>query len=74
VAPRGPARPLSLEPGDHCSMSSVPDQGEMPLERMTPAHPLAPWQLEEKTECQLNLPAGAHLHAVPSTVVGSCGQ
>lgn len=55
-------------------MSSVPDQGEMPLERMTPAHPLAPWQLEEKTECQLNLPAGAHLHAVPSTVVGSCGQ
>lgn len=26
-------------------MSSVPDQGEMPLERMTPAHPLAPWQL-----------------------------
>lgn len=45
MGPPGPGELISLGLKDHCSVSSVPDQGEMPLGRRAPAHPLAPWQL-----------------------------
>lgn len=47
-------------------MSSVPDQGEMPLGRTTPAHALAPWQLSAGSLCSqviLQCSVGARVSA-----------
>ena len=76
LGPLGPGELISLGLGDHCSVSSVPDQGEMPLGRRAPAHPLAPWQLEEKKESQLNVATspccGGH-HTSPQAHEGESG-